>query len=322
MKNNGNIIVPKDFMKTGTGLYINAQGQLTSNATTLQHDEGKMYDDALLQVALGKLNGIEDLRKRGLIKPLGGLGVVLSMYERVNDMTGATFDMDGRTRGENDRLTFDEVGVPVPIIHKEWELGQRYLLASRQRGEAIDTTQMRVASRVVVEGLEDMLFNGVPNFAVAGLSIYGYTTHPKRLLQTPTAAWASTTGANIVTDVQAMLTKLIAVKKYGPYILYVAKNIGVNLESDYSATKGDNTIRDRILRFQDIQEVKVSEYLANGTAVMVQMDSETVDLAVAQDLTNLQWNVHPLTTDFMVFAAMVPRIKYDRNDNCGVIHMS
>ncbi len=308
------------FKGSTGGFRINQQGVIVANATTLRHDEGKRYDDALLGVARMRLNGIEDLRRAGLVVPLGGLGTILSMYERVGDMTGAVMDMDGRTRSQGDRLTFDEVGVPIPIIHKEWELGERALLASRQRGAGLDTTQMAVTASVVLETMEDMLFNGAPNFKVAGLGIYGYTTHPNRNTYTLLADWVVDAGAAIITDVKALLNAMLNDKKYGPYVLYVAKDIMVNLQSDYSAAKGDNTILKRILAFEDIKAVKSSDVLAAGTLVLVQMDSQTVDLAVGCDIRNLQWSTHPMSTDFMIFSAMAPRIKADRDGNCGIVH--
>jgi len=297
-------------------------GQIVANATTLRHEEGIVYDNTLIEVARARMNGIGDLQRRGLVKNLGGLGTIISMWERVGDMTGAQIDMDGRTESENDRVTFDETGVPIPIFHKAWELGERAVLASRQRGESLDTTQMRIASKVVIESMESALFNGVPDLAVAGLSIYGYTNHPSRNTHTLAADWTVGAGVDLVEDVKAMLKMLLNDYKWGPYVLYVAKDISINLESDYSTVKGEGTIRDRILKFQDISEVKTADYLADGTVLLIQMDAETVDIAVAQDLRNLTWNIHPLQTQFMVMSAMAPRIKADRNGNCGIVHGS
>lgn len=297
-------------------------GQLVANATTLRHEEGIVYDNTLIQVARARMTGITDLQKRGLVKNLGGLGTIISMWERVGEMTGAQIDMDGRTVSENDGVTFDEVGVPIPIFHKQWHLGERQVLASRQRGESLDTTQARIASQVVVEAMETALFNGVPDLSVAGLTIYGYTNHPSRNPHNLQADWTDEGGADIVEDVKSMLNIMLENFKWGPYIIYVAKDISVNLESDYSDTKGDGTIRERILKFEQISEVKTADYLAPGQVLMIQMDSETVDIAVAQDLRNLTWNIHPLQTEFMIMSAMAPRIKADRNGNCGIVHGS
>jgi hypothetical protein len=301
---------------------INPGDKLVNNATTLRHEEGIVYDNVLIEVARTRLNGIADLQKRGLVKNLGGLGTIISMWERQGDMTGAKIDMDGRTASENDGLTFDEVGVPIPIFHKAWHLGERKLMASRQRGESLDTTQARIASRIVLESMEDALFNGIPNLSVAGLQVYGYTNHPSRNTYTLTANWTSAVGTAIIPDVKAMLQIMLDDYKWGPYVLYVAKDISVNLESDYSSAKGEGTIRDRILKFENISDVKTADFLPNGDVLLVQMDSETVDIAVAQDIRNLTWNIHPLQTEFMVLSAMAPRIKADRNGNCGIVHGS
>ena len=313
----------KSFMAgaKGSSAFINNEGLLVSNAdTSLRHDEGILYDDAMVRVAQKKLTLTSLLRSKGLTKNLGGLGVILSMYERSGEMNGASIDMDGRTRGDQDGLTLDELGVPIPIFHKEYEIGTRKLLASRQRGEGLDVSSVEAATRVVAEEIETHVYNGVPSISVAGNTIYGLTTHPDRSTGNLAADWTSAGGADIVTDTKTMLSALRLNKKYGPYTMIVAGDIWINIQDDYSATKGDNTIRDRILRFSEIEDCIHGEYLADGEVLLIQMESDVLDLAIGQDMDNIEWSTTPMQIEKMVFAALAIRVKSDKNGNSGVAH--
>lgn len=297
-------------------------GQLVTNASTLRHEEHKRYDQKLVQIARQRLNGIDDLRRRGLVTNLGGLGVILSMYERVGDMTQATVSMDGLTPAQKDRLTFDEVGVPIPVFHEDWSLNLRQIEASRTRGEPLPTTQIAVATRLVADRMEDALFNGIPGLVVDGKQVYGYTTHPDRNTGSVTAAWATATGVQIVGDVKLMLQQAYDDNFFGPFVIYVAKDIWANIQTDYSASKGDNTIADRIEAFRDIAEVRPGDALPSGNVTMVQMTEDVVDLAVAQDIRNIQWQTNPMKTDYKVFSVLAPRIKSEKNGKSGIVHYS
>jgi uncharacterized linocin/CFP29 family protein len=158
------------------------------------------------------------------------------------------------------------------------------------------------------------------SISVAGNTVYGLTTAPNRNTGSITSAWA--TAANVLTDVKAMIQSLLDDLQYGPFILTVPKNYWVNLQDDYSANKGDNTILDRIKQYAEIEDVICGDYLTNSNVVMFQASAETIDLAIGQDMSNIPWQMAPLATEFKVFTAGVVRIKSDKNGKCGVAHWS
>jgi hypothetical protein len=105
------------------------------------------------------------------------LGKMVFGYEKVTNMDAARRRSTvWRRRPTIGRSSLNQL--PLPITHKDFFINLRTLAASRERGEALDTTQARTAGRVVAEQLEKMLFQGGPTFG--GLSIYGYMTHPDR----------------------------------------------------------------------------------------------------------------------------------------------
>ena len=87
---------------------------------------------------------------------------------------------------------------------------------------------------------------------------------------------------------------------------------------DYSDNKGTETIKDRIERIPDIMAVKEAGFLPSANpGVLVQMTPNVLDVVVGADLRNDQWNVTPYCVDFRVWTCLAPRVKSDKNDNCG-----
>ena len=295
---------------------------MIANANTLRHDEWAEWDLALVDVARERLNGIADLRAQGLVTNLRGLGTTMSFYERTGDMLAAEVSLDGITKSNADRLTFDQVGVPVPLFHKDFSIGIRLLEASRTRGESLSTTQVRVATRLVADGLESALFNGIPGFNVDGSQVYGYTTHPSRNTVTLAGSgWTTAAGRDVTGDVGKMLDAAYGDNYFGPFYLYVAKNVWAAIQQDYSAEKA-GTFKNRIEAFPDIMMVRAGDWLPAGNVVLVQMTSDVVDLAIGQDIVAIEHMYNGMETVFKVFAAMAPRVKSDRNGSSGVVHGS
>jgi uncharacterized linocin/CFP29 family protein len=300
--------------------FIGNPSDLTVNST-LTHEAHKAFDNKLLEIFRDRMVGIGDLKSHGLVERFD-FGTVLAYYQRIGDTTAASISMDGLAKGQDDSLTYDMVGVPIPVITKDWTLPARQLASSRLSGHPLDTTQMAMSARIVMDYIENMLFNGVPNFVVDNSRIYGYTTHPDRKTVTLSGTgWGSAAGRDILGDTKNMIELLNGDNIYGPLTMYVAKDIWVELQMDYSANKGDKTFKQRIEDFADIQEVKVADSLNDGNVILVKLSSEVVSLYVCRDIINMQWSADdPLSTNFKVMGAMAPCIKSTKIRQCGVCH--
>jgi len=291
--------------------------RLRTNAT-LRHEEWKQLDDAVLDVARAKLVGITDIQAAGLTVPLGGLGVTETQYETQADMSAATADMDAETPGEEDRVTYSIVSLPVPIVHKGFRIGLRQLEASRTRGAALDVTQADVSARKVAEKLEDMLFNGDTTININGNTISGYTTHGSRNTVSG-GDWG--TIANIWANVQSAVQANEADYFPGPFVLYIASTQFGQMRAIYTDGTGQSAM-ERVMKSFPISAIKAADSLTDE-AVLVQMDRSTVDLAVGQDITTIEWSTRGgMSMHFKVMAAMVPRLKADANGNMGLCHIS
>ena len=296
------------------GMNVNA---LRTN-NLLRKDEWVELDQVVVDVAKERLIAVEDLRSRNLVHPLGGLGTLFSEYEAQSDMTDATIDMSGVSPGEEDSTEWDLRAVPVPVIHKDFRIDIRRLEASRRLGNGVDFTQARVAARKVAEGAEKLVISG-SGIKVDNKQIYGYRNHPNLISAAIATGKQWNSIANIYPGVLDMVSDAHGVNHYGPYILYVAKDVWPQLLAVYDDGSGQ-TARDRLLKIPQLEDVKPLDLLPDGEAVLVQMSRETVDLAIAQDLVTVEWNtMGGFVSHFKVLMVLTPRVKADYDGRLGVV---
>lgn len=281
----------------------------------LRKEEWIHYDQAVVDVARERLNGVADLQAAGLTFNLpNALGTTIVQWERQTDMQPATRSMEGLSRGMNDRVEFELINVPVYITHVDFFLSLRHLSASRKMGTPIDTTQAQVASRKVAESLEDALFNGSGIQVAQGGSLqtaYGYRTHPDRNAFLTVKDWsaAATTGEEVVNDLLVAMGVLDQNSMFGPYNLYVPTAVWNRLQGDFKSNS-DRTTVERIQAISALNAIKPADLLPAKNAVLVQMTSDVVDLVDGQQPTTVQWETNGgFLINFKVMSILVPRVK-------------
>lgn len=307
-------------------LSANGKDVLKANApATLRYDQWKDLDQTVIKVGTDRLVAVADLIAAGLTHNVGGVGKTISQWDRQSDMTGATVNMDGISRAELDRLNFDTAGVPIPVIMRPYQISWRALAASQSGGgEALDTSTAGVASRLVAEAMESMLFVGA-SVQVDSLTVRGYTNHPDRNTVDLAEVWdnLATTGQDIYEDVQMMIAAMHADRKWGPFHIYIPTSYGPVLDNDFAPGSGDTrTIRQRIMQIEAIKAIVVADKLPVNTVIMVQMTSDVVDWAEAQGIVNVEWEgMGGLQKYFSVMAVGAPRVKSDYDGRSGVVHL-
>lgn len=296
----------------------NMHRNLATNAL-LRKYEWEKIDERVQDIARTKLVAVNDLIDYGLVHELDGLGSIYSTYEQLGDMSAAEINMSGATEGERDRVTFSSVTVPIPIISKSFEINTRFLEASRSMGDGIDMTQISVATRRVRDALDALVMNGTNAPVVGGNTIYGYTNHPNRNTGSATGDWG--TVANIYPTIVNMIAAAEADNYYGPYGLYVAGTQMSQLRGRYTDGSGDTALSSIMDRLPELEFVHRADSLTDGNLVLVALDEDVVDIAIAQTPTTLQWEqLGPFVTRFKVFAAMAPRVKADSGSRSGIVH--
>ena len=297
--------------------------RLATNNATLRYDEWKAFDTAIVKAAKPRLRFVNDLRAAGLVYNLpNGLSKSVLETETMGDINPATISMDGLRKGQSDRPEFNMVGLPLPIIHKDFHISARQLSISRNGSSPFDTTMAELAARRVAESAEALHIGTGGAIAYAGANVYGMTNFPSRQTKTltnPTAGgW---TPATLVKEVLAMKLQSQGKNQFGPWKLYVSPAWDPYLDDDYSAAKGDNTLRDRLKKIDNIQDVVTLDYLTGYQCVLVQQTTDTIRTVVGMDITTVQWESEGgMQLNFKVMCILVPQIRADILSQCGIVH--
>jgi len=293
------------------------------NSATLRKDEWKMYDTAVVAAALQRLNAIKDLIDRNLVYRIpNGLGKTVLEYEDESDISDAEMNMSAVSKSKNDRFIYDMKYLPLPIIHKDFQINIRALTASRERGVPMDTRNAQGAARKVSEYAENLLANGSSSFAYGGGTIYGYTDAPNRNTGSLTAAWTTATGEQILGDVIDMKQDSIDARHYGPWALYIPTAYQTALDADFKAGS-DKSIRERLMEVEGITAIKVLDKMTAGQVVLVEMMEDTVRLVEGLPIQTVQWQTEGgMILHYKVMTIMVPQVRYDQNSRSGITHYS
>jgi uncharacterized linocin/CFP29 family protein len=289
---------------------------------TLRRLEWELYDTTVIEVARRRLVGVADLIAAGLTYDVpDALGVTSIVWEQIGVMTGAEIGMSGLSRTPNDRQEFKQLSLPLPIVHKDFNMNIRQLHTTRRLGTPLDVTQAQLSARIVSEAIETMLFAGSTVLGTNN-TIYGYTTITNRNTGSVTASWTTASGTQIVTDTLAMMQSLKDDNMYGPYQMYVPSAVFTAMGADFKAA-GDRTIMERVMAIPGISGIKETKDLTSSNIILVQMSSDVVDMVDGMQPTTVQWETEGgMVTNFKVMAIMVPRLKYDYVTQSGIAHWS
>lgn len=292
------------------------------NNDTLLYDEWKQIDAAVLAGFRLRTTGVKDLMSKGLTYSFDGMAKTVLQYQTQTDINDAELTMDGVSKGQKDRPTYASVYLPLPIVFKDFSYSIREISESRNGNMPLDTTTAELAGMKVAEKVEDMLFNGVSAYTYGGGTIYGYLDYPNRNTASLGTSWSTDTGENILADVRTMKQALLDDRCYGPFVLYIPAAYETKMDADYIGTYG-KTIRQRILETEGIQAVRVSDYLATDNVLMVQMTSNVVRMIQGLAVKPVQWESDGgFRVNFKVLTIMVPQMRADSSNRCGIIHMS
>lgn len=289
-----------------------------------------VMDNAVVEVGMERLTFVADILAAGLTYNLTDpLSVTQLEWYSSNKVGAAQRTMTPSARGENklpDRLPSR---LPVYLTTDKFELDIRTLKMSQRVGMPLDTALIKQCTRAVNEAIEDAAINGATtldgqDLKVAGFGAPGILNAPNVETQALTAAsWSSApNGSTIYSQTQAMLGKLRANKKFGPYRMYVGTEVGAMLDGDYdtvSASRG-LSVRERLMKIEGLQAIRMADMMPATKVAIVQMTSDVVDIVVGQPPTVIPWtSVDGFTFHNLVMAIMIPRVRSDYAGNSGVV---
>lgn len=286
-----------------------------------------VMDNAVVKVGMERLTVVRDFMAAGLTYKLDDpLSVTQLEWYSQNQTGNAQRTMTPEARGENfmpDRLPGR---LPVYLTTATFQLGIRELRQSQRLGLPLDTAGIESGTRAVNELIEDAMINGATTIDGQELKVAGYAA--PGLVNAPNAVtgnlsladWSTTpNGAAILLAVENALALLRANKKYGPYAMWVSTNIGAKLGGDYSSAKGDNTIKDRLLKIEGLSSIKTADLLPDNKVIIMQMTSDVADLVIGQMPTVIPWtSASGFTFHNLIMAIVIPRIRFDYNNKSGI----
>ena len=269
----------KAYMSITKGYTINEKGdrvpileKLPVTNATLRKDEWLAYDAAVIRAARERLVLVSTLLAAGLVYNVDGMSKMALETENLSEFTAAELTMDGVNRATKDRPNFELAGIPLPIVHKEFDVTARVLNASRERGESLDTTSAELAGRKVAEKIEDLFILGSSNYKAAGYTLYGLLDFPSSNTGSTTANWddSAASGETIKDDVLSMMQDANDDNFYGPFLLIVPGNYNVILEDDFNTNYGNMTIRQRLMNIEGISNIIVADRMTDEKVILVQ----------------------------------------------------
>lgn len=303
---------------------------LVSNAPALlPRDAWVVFDQAVQRVIRDRLKAVADVRGAGLEYNIpNGMAHTVLQYQTLGDIGRATVSMDPARRSQADRPTTDIGNLPLPVVHKDFDFSAREIAVSRNIGSGgvalpIDTTTAEMAAIKVAEEVEMMLLGTGGTFTYGGGTIWGYTNLPQRATKTNMPIPDGTNGPAVLNAILALRQLLINARHFGPFVFYVNSQWAQVLDNDFTTTKGENTLRQRILAIEGIQDVRTLDFLprVNWDCLMVEMNPLTVRMVVGMEVQTIQWETDGgMRKHFKVMCINTPQVRPDTAGAAGVGH--
>lgn len=297
---------------------INAPATLPPNAW-------KWIDAAVQRVERLAANAIPFFESAGLtLTGVDGMAVSGIESSVMTDITDAVTSMDPEADSNEDQPELETAFMPLPFTIKNWSMSLRQRNTSRRAGFPFDTTLAELATEKVVLREEKLLVGSLTGISYGGGKVYGLTNHPSRMTKVLTAPTdPSWTPDTLLDEIQEMRESLRVAVFNGPYRLVFGPKWDLYLDKDYSATKGDLTVRQRILQTPNVTGGDTFNYLGDYDVLLFQASQRVARVVNGFPLTTLQWESKAgLRLNFKTISMRVPQIREDALGVVGIVHGS
>ncbi len=320
----------RSYVSVPTGEY-DAQGkpvyraQITNSGATLRKNEWEWLDSMVTPVAKKRLQFVNRLRANGqVISFPNAYNHSVYTYQRNTDIGAATIGMNPRSRAENDKVTFDQVSLPLPIISKEIEMDAREIAIRRNGGVPLDTTMVEQAADRVAEYIEQLALGTLSTYTFNGFPLYGLLNFPQRItgsfLNPSVSGW---TPSMMFNSVVSMIDAAYNVNRYGPFDLYYSRGLVPYMLRDYATNYDGGPLINKISSIPGIDSVNLLDYMTGNQLLLVQRSPSTAKVLVGMDITTVQWQENGgLSQKLRVMGMILPVMYRDSNNSTGIVHYS
>ena len=274
-------------------------------------DTAQLLDSDLQYIETQVIEAVrQKLVARKLFKPvvLADVGVKEWTSYSLSDMSAAQIDMDG-LNGSFDRTKKTASTVKVPMIHKEYKLLFRDIVASRRTGMPIDVSEPQNAAVQVAEEEDKLLLTGEYT-GWRALGIEGLATATNRNTEASAGAWSTAT--NIIKDVSDAIAELEADGHNGPYDMICRSDATADLRLLIANT---STTALQVLKSSGyLRDVFVSDnlYASNAavtSALVVEPGPMNFVVGIGQEVSVYNWQDQDMNTVGKVWEIAAPFIK-------------
>ncbi|WP_254535228.1 major capsid protein [Halomarina litorea] len=305
-------------------------------AQQLDFEEWEDRDPNVIPEPQKTLTAVDDLVAAGFTRDTS-LARLVSVWQAKTDFDDvAETSMDGRARSTEDSIIKQLFGVPLPIIHVDYEMSARLQQNSANFGENLPNENASAAALEVRQAVEEQLFNGWGSTITTqdgSFKVYGYRTAPNRINDTATGFGGGDWGT--ATNIQPTIDGLLEAmeqqgsnnnegympNELGAWLYVPTAKWGRLARTEDQRGDGNMSILQRLNRDYPYLDVRHAGSLPSDELVMVAKSRDVVDLADAAGLTTMAWDIEGgMAERFKVFECRVPRIKQPFSGKSGIVH--
>jgi hypothetical protein len=239
--------------------------------------------------------------------------------------------MDGRAESQPDERNKERFGVPIPIVHVDYDIPARRQQQSMNFGESIEDEQAEEAGRILRETEENLFIDGwgptVPDSQGNNLDLYGITDSNIAITGSASGDWS--TASNIKDTIDKILNALESQtgdNDRGPdpveqgAWLWHHPNQRSDLRAADPDGDGNMTVKTRIENDYPYLDIQSAGELDDGELVCLVKDPRFCQILTAQAPTNLSEEVDMgLATEYKTLASRIPFFQKTYSDIKGAV---
>jgi len=305
---------------------------LAANNQILDFDEHELRDDDVLQDVRTNLTMMESVMAAGFTRDAS-----LARTEYIKQRTGrwqntGQISMDGRAESTGDERNKERFGVPIPIVHCDYEIPARRQQQSQNFGESIEDEQAEESGRILRETEENLFLSGwgptTPDSQGNNLDLYGIRDSTVSITGSATGDWG--TADNIKDTIDAILNDLesqTADNDRGPdpveqgAWLWYHPNQRSDLRAADPDGDGNMTVMTRLQQDYPYLDMQAAGELDDGELVCLVKDPRFCRILTAQAPTNLSEETDMgLCTKYKTLASRIPFFKTTYSGVKGAVY--
>jgi hypothetical protein len=305
------------------------------NTTHLLRQAWVHLDQRIVMATRTRLQAWAYLNARVPYGGFDGMSVMTHEYDFADDAGEAVVDMDAQVPGRMSDPLYGTASIPLPITHYDFDYSERLLAVHRRSGRPLPTVHGERAGRRIGEKIEDTTI-GVETGITFGTRstgpdphrgtsvVQGMTNFTYRVTKTDLTTPAGTNPEAVLQDLIEMRETMYTNGFFGPFVVFHSTPYSQWLDSDYfrsGSTSAVRSLRERIAELGGIELVRLDRLTTGYQLIMIQVDSETVEMITGMEETIIQWpSLGGLRQNFKVLAIKVPLFKAPYNGVAGVQH--